>query len=70
MSNELLLTVEQAAQRLSLSVSYLNKARMQGGVGPRYIKIGRSVRYRECDLAEWVESHAAGSTSEYLGGQS
>jgi excisionase family DNA binding protein len=61
-----LLTVAEAARRLKLSESYLNKARLTGG-GPRFLRLGRSIRYREHDLDEWVQAQAAGSTSEYQG---
>lgn len=33
------------------------------GRGPRYIKVGRSVRYRVSDLDEWLERHLV-STSD------
>lgn len=25
-------------------------------VGPPYLRVGRHVRYRQCDLDEWIES--------------
>ncbi len=59
-----LFTVAEAARWLKLSESYLNKARLTGG-GPRFVRLGRAIRYREKDLDEWVQSQAAGSTSEY-----
>lgn len=34
------------------------------GVGPRYIKIGRLVRYRLADVEEWLEAQARSSTSQ------
>jgi predicted DNA-binding transcriptional regulator AlpA len=46
-----------------LSVSWLAKARMRGD-GPSYVKLGRSVRYRESDLLQWLKSRARLSTSE------
>jgi predicted DNA-binding transcriptional regulator AlpA len=39
------------------------KARLRGD-GPRYRKIGRSVRYAEADLLDWLRSRARTSTSE------
>jgi predicted DNA-binding transcriptional regulator AlpA len=36
----------EAAKLLSLSLSWLAKARLRGD-GPRYVKIGRAVRYGE-----------------------
>ncbi|MET0527727.1 MAG: helix-turn-helix domain-containing protein [Microvirga sp.] len=59
-----LLTPEDAARFLNLSTSYLAKARMPGGNGPRYSKFGRAVRYALEDLIEWVRARARRSTSE------
>ena len=36
------------------------------GRGPRYIKIGRLVRYRACDLEAYIESRCVGSTAQEL----
>lgn len=64
-----LLTVSEAARRLKLSESYLNKARLTGG-GPRFVRLGRAIRYSVVDLDTWVQAHGAGSTSEYDGAAS
>lgn len=58
--------VSGAAQRLRVSESFLNKLRSQGG-GPRYLRLGRAVRYRDQDLDDWAQARAATSTSEYKG---
>lgn len=63
MSSELL-TVSEAARWAKVSESYLNKARLTGG-GPRFVRLGRSIRYRVSDLEAWAQGGAAGSTSEY-----
>jgi predicted DNA-binding transcriptional regulator AlpA len=34
------------------------------GIGPKYIKIGRLVRYRISDVEEWLESQVRSSTSQ------
>jgi hypothetical protein len=34
------------------------------GIGPRYIKVGRLVRYRIEDVDLWLESQTRNSTSE------
>lgn len=39
------------------------KARLRGD-GPRSRKIGRSVRYTESDLMDWIKARARTSTSE------
>ncbi len=49
-----IVTVQQAADYLSLSTATLNKWRCQGG-GPAYIKLGRAVRYRLDDLQLFLE---------------
>lgn len=58
-----LLTTQQAANRLNLSVSTLNKSRLTG-TGPKFVKLGASVRYRIEDLDHWVNSQVMASTSE------
>ena len=42
-----------------MSESFLAKARMNGD-GPRYLKLGRAVRYRESDLVAWLKMSAFG----------
>jgi hypothetical protein len=34
------------------------------GTGCRYIKIGRSVRYKQADVFDFIDRHARQSTSE------
>ena len=58
------LKVREAAIRLGLSASTLNKWRTQGR-GPRFVKLGRSVCYRMADLDAWMSDRVRGSTSEY-----
>ena len=58
-----LLTPEQAARFINMSESFLAKARMNGD-GPRYLKLGRAVRYRESDLVAWLKMSAKTSTAE------
>ena len=50
-----LLTTAQAAEYTGLAKQTLHQKRISGG-GPRFCKIGRSVRYRKEDLEAWVES--------------
>ena len=58
-----LLRTEEAAELLRVSVSFLMKARLRGD-GPRYRKVGRSVRYSESDLMDWLRSRSRTATSE------
>jgi len=59
-----LLNVNQAADRLGVSVSYLNKLRLISSGGPRFVKLGARVSYDPSDLAAWVESNKRRSTSD------
>ena len=58
-----LLTPKEAAALLRVSCSWLAKARMAGD-GPPFIKVGRSVRYSEAGLLQWMKSRQRLSTSE------
>jgi excisionase family DNA binding protein len=58
-----LLTPKEAAVLLKVSESWLAKARMRGD-GPPFIKVGRSIRYSEAALQQWMKSRQRLSTSE------
>ena len=58
-----LLTTTEAAAWLGLSPRTLEIYRVRG-LGPRYCKLGRWVRYLESDLREWLEERKQRSTSE------
>lgn len=60
---EHLLTTDEAAKRLSVTSSYLEKMRVLGG-GPEFVKLGRSVRYQSAALTAWVQSGVRRSTSD------
>lgn len=47
--------VQQAAEHLGVSKSFLDKARIYGG-GPRFMKFGRAVVYNTKDLDDWARS--------------
>ena len=57
------LTPKEAAYRLKCSLSWLAKARMRGD-GPPYIRIGRSIRYTDAAVIQWMKSRQRLSTSE------
>ena len=63
LQDECLLTPKEAADFLRVSDSWLAKARVSGD-GPPFVKIGRSIRYRDGDLLRWVKSRTHLSTSE------
>ncbi len=50
-----ILTPAQLAERLNLSVGQLAQLRYQG-IGPRFIKTGRLVRYRATDVDVWLDA--------------
>jgi len=57
-----LLTQSDAANLLRLSERTLERLRVAGG-GPNFVKAGRAVRYRECDLEVWITARVVDSTS-------
>ncbi len=58
-----ILTTQEAAQHLGLAVSTLNKWRVYGS-GPKFIKLGRAVRYRLKDLETFMTTRTKLSTSQ------
>ena len=57
------LNTRQAAELIGLKANTLEIWRIRGG-GPRYIKFGRAVRYRQSDLETYIEAQTRQSTSE------
>lgn len=57
------LTTKEAAKYLSLASSTLEKHRSTGD-GPKFKKLGRSIRYAKKDLDEWADSRTCNSTSD------
>jgi Helix-turn-helix domain len=51
----ILLTPQEAAKLLKVSLSWLAKARMRGD-GPPFMNVGRSIRYTETVLLHWIKS--------------
>ena len=52
----------EAAYYIGMSVSFLRKARADGKIcnkdrGPKYLKIGKKVRYVKKDVDEWLMAH-------------
>ena len=58
-----LLTGREAAALLRLSERTMERHRV-AGTGPRYVALGRAVRYQRRDLTDWIEQSARRSTSE------
>ncbi len=62
-TKEPLLRPDDAALYLGFGSGWLAKLRM-GSRGPRFIKLGRRIRYTRSDLDQWVEANRVRSTSE------
>ena len=58
-----LLKTAQAAVALDVSPRTLERYRVVGG-GPRYVKVGRLVRYLPSDLERWLKSRGRKTTSD------
>lgn len=58
-----LLTEEQVAEFWGVTTSLLQKMRHEGK-GPRFVRIGRLVRYRTSDLACYLEEHSVGTKQQ------
>ena len=58
-----MLTDREAAPLLGLSPHTLARWRWAGR-GPQYVKLGKAVRYRRCDLIAFAEAHLKSNTSE------
>ena len=61
MAQQAFLTTLDAADYLGLQRSTLEAWRCRGG-GPRFVKLGRAVRYRQADLDSWIESRVRDNT--------
>jgi excisionase family DNA binding protein len=59
------LLTREAAQYLRLSERTLERWRVQG-IGPRFGRFGKSIRYRQQDLDAHVASRVVASTSQRL----
>ena len=57
------LDTHQAAARAGLAPGTMRKLRIRGE-GPRFLKLGRAVRYRSADLDEWLSGRIVTSTSQ------
>ncbi len=61
--NVVLMNEDQAAQVLTVGTKTLQSWRVRG-VGPRFIRIGRLVRYTMEELMRYIEEQTRQSTSE------
>jgi predicted DNA-binding transcriptional regulator AlpA len=56
-------TPKETAARLKVSESFLAKKRVSGG-GPKFIKVGRAVRYPESAIREYLSAQLRTSTAD------
>lgn len=63
MEQEKLLTVSEYCEWRGISKGAAAQERYLGK-GPKFIKAGRSVRYRASDLKEWLEAQTRQQTGE------
>jgi predicted DNA-binding transcriptional regulator AlpA len=61
--NDSLLTSREAAEMLNISLYWMERQRWLG-TGPRYLKVGRSVRYRFSDIEDYLAGRERQSTSQ------
>jgi excisionase family DNA binding protein len=59
-----LVDTEEAAARLSVAASTLVKWRKEG-VGPRFVRVGRLVRYRGVDLEQYLVAATVATRSQH-----
>lgn len=60
---ERVLNQKEAATLLGVSTRTLERLRVTGN-GPRFTRLGRLVRYRQCDLSDFIDSNLRTSTSQ------
>jgi hypothetical protein len=60
---EVILDTRGAAEYLHLGVTTLEKRRI-AGVQPRFVRVGRAIRYRLSDLNAFLEDNIRNSTSD------
>lgn len=66
---QFLLNTEQAAARLGVEKSFLERDRWEGAKVP-FVRLGaRTIRYRQQDLEQYIESQIRHSTSDYGAGR-
>lgn len=58
-----LLTTREAAEYLSLQPCTLEQYRWTGR-GPRFVRLGRTIRYRQADLDTFLDARVFSSTTE------
>lgn len=60
-NHDALLAEVEAAELLRLSTRTLQAWRAKG-IGPSFVRAGRAIRYRRCDLMTWVANNTVVAT--------
>jgi hypothetical protein len=63
----LLFTEKQAARYLTRSASSLRRGR-KNGTGPKFLRIGRSIRYLQCELDGYLFACRRAGNAGVVGG--
>ena len=63
MNVRIFLTQVEAARLLRVSPRTLERHRV-AGTGPRFVKVGRRVLYRQTDVEDWTAANTFASTAE------
>jgi predicted DNA-binding transcriptional regulator AlpA len=64
-----LLTLGEVSNWLGLSTQWLEASR-KNQTGPRAVKLGaRTIRYRRCDVADWIEQQMKKTSADYAAAQ-
>jgi predicted DNA-binding transcriptional regulator AlpA len=58
-----ILDQKRVASLLGISTRTLERYRVSG-TGPRYVKLGKLVRYLKTDIDAWIEQNHSGSIAE------
>lgn len=58
-----LATPAEVAEYLGTTVVRLARRRFDGN-GPKFVKVGKSVRYRWSDVEEWINANTCQSTAD------
>ena len=61
--SECLLNEQEVSDLIKIKLKTLQAWRVRGG-GPKFLKLGRCVRYRPGDLQEFIEKQTRNSTSD------
>lgn len=62
LSDDALLTEDEAADAVRISVRTLQAWRLKT-VGPPFVRVGRTIRYRRGDIKAWIRLNTCGASN-------